>query len=107
MPETKKDTDQTVAKIIYRQIGQRGMTMIGARSHVSTHNSLRFRIGRNSKKVNYIQITLNELDLYDIEFSQVRVTPIPEYKTKATILNVYADMLRNVIEENTGMYLSL
>jgi len=105
MPETKKDTDQTVAKIIYQQIGNKARAMMGAKNHISTPNSLSFRIGKNSKKVNRIQITLNKHDLYDVEFSQVSLTPT--YDIKAIASCIYADGLHKVIEEHTGMYLSL
>jgi hypothetical protein len=105
---TKGDTmttaTQTTAREILNQLGgNRFAVMTGARDFMSTGNGVQFRIGRNAKSVNRVAVTLNGLDLYDVMFWNVR-------SAKATIRseveNVYADQLRSVFENHTGMYTS-
>lgn len=79
--------------------------MIGAKNFASSDNgnSLSFRF-KGSKKANYVKITLNGLDLYDVEFGKIwNLT----YKVKGESSNIYADSLKSVIEDFTGLYLSL
>lgn len=92
------------ASIIRDQIGQKALFMIGAKNLAAEKNSLSFRIGRNSKQINHIKITLNDLDLYDIEYGQIRKH---ELKIKSESTGLYFDMMRKDIEENTGLYTSL
>lgn len=100
--ETK--TDKRVAEEIYRQLGHKARYMIGAKNFSCTDSLLGFRIGRNCKGVNYITIELNGLDLYNMKFSKI-------YGTKITTLaehnNIYADMMHDIIESETGMRTSL
>ena len=93
-----------VAKQIAEQIGNKALFMIGAKNLAGTKNSLVFKIGRNSKKVNYIRITLNAMDLYDVEYMKVTTK---KSTTLYTDNGLYNDMLNKSIEENTGMYTSL
>ena len=65
---------------------------------------LQFRIGRNDKGVNNIKITLTPLDLYDVEFHAIRT---PNVKLKSEAKGIYADMLHQSIESNTGMRTSM
>ena len=89
-----------VANEIYRQLGgNRFRVMTGAK------NSLRMRIGRNKTNANYMEIVLNELDLYDITFA--KVTKMGEMKSMKGYDNVYNDMLVSIFESHTGMYTSL
>lgn len=98
------ESDMRVANEIRRQLGQKALVMMGAKNLAGGDNYLSFRIGRNSKGVNYIKITLNPKDLYDIEFGSIRGT---NYKVKYKATDIYADMMHEIIEKNTGMYLSL
>ena len=93
-----------VAETIRKQIGNKALFMMGAKNLVAGDDYLSFRIGRNSKGINYIKITLNRMDLYNIEFGAIRGM---DYKVKYEAKDVYVDMLHNVIENHTGMYLSL
>ena len=63
------------------------------------------RIGRNKTNANYMEIVLNELDLYDITFA--KVTKMGEMKSMKGYDNVYNDMLVSIFESHTGMYTSL
>lgn len=50
------------------------------------------------------KITLNGKDLYDVEFGKIRKY---EYIVGARHEDVYADMLKEIFEKETGLYLSL
>jgi len=93
-----------VANIIYNQIGYKSMLMIGAKNLVTMDDGLGFKIMRNTKGINYIEIKLNSLDLYDVRFCYVTVKGIKEI---AVDNNCYTDMLRGSIEKNTGLYIRL
>ena len=62
-----------------------------------------FKIGRNTKRVNYVKITLNSMDLYDVQYSDVNINRV---KVKVEEKGIYSDMLKRSFEINTGMYLS-
>ena len=94
----------TIAKTIAEQIGNKAFFMIGAKNLLAHDDALSFKIGRNSKSVNYIKVTLNAADLYDITFSWV--TKNGE-KIRSSEEGIYFDMLHGAIERNTGMYTSL
>lgn len=98
------DESMRVANTIKDQLGRKALVMMGAKNLVGDKNSLSFRIGRNSKGVNYIKITLTPMDLYDVEFGAIRGT---NYKVKYKAEGIYVDQLHDTIERNTGMYLSL
>ena len=77
-----------VANTIYRQLGgNRFRVMTGAKNMVSLENGIGMRIGRNKTNANYMEITLNELDLYDITFA--KVTKNFELKSVKGYDNVY------------------
>ena len=95
-----------VANEIYRQLGgNRFRVMTGAKNMVSTENGIRMRIGRNKTNANYMEVVLNNMDLYDITFA--KVTKMGEMKSVRTYDNVYNDMLVSLFESHTGMYTSL
>jgi len=69
---------------------------------------------RGAKKPNYVKITLNARDYYDIEFGRITmkkdpVLPIkmPEYNKLKTVKDVDVESLANTFEKNTGLYLRL
>ena len=107
----------TVAQTIYQQLGGgRFAAMTGAKNFVALENGIKFNIGRNSSKANMVKITLNGLDLYDVEFS--KYTPFKfNYKTGAireekveTVAmfeDYYGDMLQDAFTRVTGMYTHL
>lgn len=94
-----------VANTILNQIGNRALTMIGAKNFGALENGVQFKIMRNSKSVQYITVTLNSLDLYDVEFT--RVTRNLERIVIAKVDGIYSDMINQVIESKTGLYTSL
>jgi hypothetical protein len=100
-----KETTMEIATEISRQIGNRAMTMIGASNLLGDTNSLQFKIGKNSKKVTHVRVTLDASDTYTVEF--IRVGRGFSVATLATVGMVYADHLRAIIQEHTGMYVNL
>jgi hypothetical protein len=95
-------TDMTVAETIRTQIGRQAFYMYGLKKNslVGSENSLTFRLGRNRINCNCIRITLNSLDLYDIEYLAIRGVTVKE---KASSSNVYSDQLNEVISSVTGL----
>ena len=110
-------TTKTVAQTIYQQLGGgRFVAMTGAKNFVALENGIKFNIGRNSSKANTVKITLNGLDLYDVEF--IKYTPfkfnintgaIREEKIEVVekLENYYDDMLQDGFTNITGMYTHL
>ena len=93
----------SIAKEIRSQLGHKCLYMLGAFNLLAHDDGLSFRI-RGSRKVNYIKITLNALDLYDIEF---RVVSVKQNKLVVLHGNVYFDMMHSLIEKETGLYTKL
>ena len=53
-----------IANEIYRTLGgNRFRVMTGAKMMVSTENGIRMRIGRNKTNANFMEVSLNGLDL--------------------------------------------
>ncbi len=95
-----------IANEIYRQLGgNKFRVMTGAKMMVSTENGIRMRIGRNKTNANFMEVSLNSLDLYDITLA--KLTKMGEMKSVKTYDNVYNDMLVRIFESHTGMYTTL
>mgnify|MGYP003650051285 CR=1 FL=1 len=103
---SERHTDMTVAKTILEQLGgNKFRVMTGAKNFGARDNSLSMRIGRNKTSSNYLKITLNMMDLYDVRFS--RVTKMGSERSVTEYNNVYNDSLVEVFEKHTGMYTKL
>ena len=95
-----------IANEIYRQLGgNKFRVMTGAKMMVSTENGIRMRIGRNKTNANFMEGSLNSLDLYDVTFA--KLTKMGEMKSVKEYDNVYNDMLVSIFESHTGMYTTL
>ena len=98
--------DMSVAKEILRQLGgNKFCAMTGAKNFVGSPDSLSMRIGRNSSNSNYLKITLNSMDLYDMKFC--KLTKKFEEKSVTEYQNIYNDMLTDQFTAHTGMYTRL
>lgn len=103
------EEQKAIAHTIISQLGGgRLKAMVGAKNFVVQENdngevSLGFRIGRNSNGVNFVKITLNNLDLYNTEYSRIHGLT---YTVKSSSKNIYNDMLVADFEKATGMYLT-
>jgi hypothetical protein len=91
-----------IAKTILSQLGNnKFIAMTGAKSFVAGTNSLSFRIPKAKQSINYVKITLNSLDLYDMEFGRIRANT---YKVVETANGVYNDQLQKLFTSNTGLH---
>lgn len=98
-------TDKAIAQTILDQLGWRMFgVMTGAKDMIALKDGIRFRIGKNVKSVNLVEVRLNGRDLYDVEFMRIRAHTV---KTVSKSLDVYADRLVATFEEATGLATSL
>ena len=101
----KEGMNKRKAAIILKQIGgNRFIAMTGAKGFAFSNKYMSFKIGRNSKGINFVRIGHNSKDLYDMEFGFVSTKGI---KVKKKVKDVYADMLGTMFEKYTGMRTSL
>jgi len=84
--------------------GNKFIAMTGAKNFAVGPKGMGFRIGRNSKSINYIRIDLKSTDLYDMEFIRLRGSKINVVKK---VTGVYNDQLQKMFTKHTGMYTSL
>jgi NAD/NADP transhydrogenase alpha subunit len=91
------------AETILQQLGgNKFIAMTGAKNFWSdsNYNKMGFQIGRNSKSISHVAITLNSKDLYNIEFVRIRKNQV---KIVSKVVDIYADQLQDVFTENTGL----
>jgi len=93
-----------VANTIRAQLGNGAFVMMGAKNLVGSENSLRWKVGRNAKRVSLVEVELAPDDTYTVRFYRVRGF---DCNLLSEVEMVYADSLKRVIESNTGLYLSL
>ena len=99
---TTATNDQLTAQTILDQLGgNRFSVMTGAKMFMSIDNGLQFNIGRNALKCNKVRITLNLNDLYDVSYYSIRGASV---KVKREVTDIYAETLRQEIQEATGLY---
>lgn len=93
----------STARIIQSQIGGKALFMLGACNFATDGNDLRFKI-KGCKKINFVIIRVNSLDLYDIEFIKIKgydIKKVSEYSS------VYAESLRTLISSETGLAVNI
>ncbi len=94
------------AEILLRQLGgNRFIAMTGARNFLKDKDSLRFKIPSAKHGINYVKITLNPKDLYDIEFG--KVSKNGSYKLIKFVEDIFVDSLQEVFTSYTGLYTHL
>jgi hypothetical protein len=98
----------TIAQTILSQLGGNKFCALTGAKNFSFDSkdqcgALIFAIGRNSKGVNRVAVTLTADDLYDITFYSLRSLKLTK---KAEVTGIYADMLCKSFEEHTGLYTS-
>lgn len=100
---TVKDNAKLIAGEILKQLGgHKFLVMTGAHNllTLADGNGLAMKLRRNSSKANYLRISVNSLDLYDIEFIKIwgnKLTTVEKFE------NVYNDRLVSTFESVTGM----
>ena len=100
------------ANTIFKQLtlseagANRLKAMVGAKNfnYSAADSNAAFRFTAKAKnKANYLKITLNGNDLYDVEFGYVRST---NYTVRSEVKDMYFDQLKEHFETETGLYLS-
>lgn len=88
-------------KVLLQQLGgNKFIAMTGAKNFVKDTNSLSFRITNAKYGINYVKITLNSMDTYDMEFGRIDKS---EYRVISYIEGIYNDNLQETFTENTGL----
>lgn len=97
-------TNQEVAKTIASQIGNLAFNMIGAANlacgEMNGGPALSFKI-KASRTHKYCTVTLKGDDTYTVKFQSVNGNTVSEHE------GIYADMLTNVIGQETGLAVRL
>ena len=109
---TTERMDKRQAGETLKQLGgNKFIMMTGAKNFGVGPKGMGFKIGRNSKKINYIRIDLDRgKDLYNMEFIRMarkKGELSPTLKVVKKIKGVYADQLQQLFTKYTGMYTSL
>lgn len=95
-------TDKTVAITILKQLGgKRFMVMTGAKGFLALDDGMAFSIPKGANGIRRIKITLNSMDLYDMEFYSL------SGKSLKKVNNVYNDQLQDIFTAETGLYTHL
>lgn len=95
-----------IATTILQQLGgSKFIAMTGAKNLGNGGNYLQMTLPKNQSKAKYLTITLNELDTYEMEFSNMDKEFNKIVVAKHT--NVYADTLRKVFASVTKFETSL
>lgn len=98
------ERNKEIAMTILQQLGgmNRLNIMTGAYNFLIVENGVSFKL--KNPPANYIKITLTSMDLYNLEIGRIRGG---KYTVVYQGEGLYNDQLKPIIEEKTGMYLSL
>lgn len=95
----------TIAQTILSQLGgRRFVAMTGAKNFIDCGDYLTFKLSKNASRATHVKIKLDPSDTYVMEFIRVRGTDVATIKITEMI---YAESLRTVFEEFTGLRTSL
>lgn len=99
-PQLPPASTPSVAQTILQQLGGKVFTkMTGAHTLTAHANALSFRLPMATRnKANYVKVTLNAMDTYDVEFLSTRSKSVKGYYE-----GIYADKLRGLFEDETGL----
>lgn len=101
------DANLTLNQLAQREGGANVLAaMTGAKNFMRSDedNFVSFRFTAKAKnKANFIKITLNAMDTYDVEFGYIRGM---NYTVRSSNEGLYEDMLKAHFESETGLYLT-
>jgi hypothetical protein len=107
---TKEMAVETLQQLVQGPTG-RLTAMIGANNIAfdSKNANVSFKFKARAKDgINYCRITLTTMDDYTVEFGRVQNKKgVPDYKKIKSVDGAYAEDLKGLFEETTGLYLSL
>lgn len=90
-------TDLTVPQTILAQLGGESFVMTsGATGLVGSADSLNIKLGRNSKHVTHVRVTVTHDGLYDMTFFTISKGP-------QSYDGIHREMLQEVFGVNTGL----
>ncbi len=95
-----------IAQTILSQLGgNKFIVMTGSKNFISDGNTLRMKLTRNNAKAQFLSITLNSMDLYDMTFYSLS----KDFKMiiKDQKNGIYCDMLQDIFTSVTGLYTHL
>ena len=96
-----KESGRNIAKTILQQLGgNKFIAMTGAKNLGFTNNGLQMKIGRNSKGITHVIISLKSTDTYDVKFIKMRGV---NRKVVKKLKGVYADQLGKIFTKFTGL----
>lgn len=99
-----REQNMEIARTILAQLGGRqAQVMMGMQNMVAVDNGLQFKF-KGCPAYNCLRIILNAMDLYEVTFFKLRKFSIVD---DLVVDNVHVEDLRGLIEEKTGLYLSL
>jgi hypothetical protein len=97
----EKQEMATAPQMIYDHLGgKKFMIQIGATDIREGISTLSFKIKKNPNDIRYINIMLNELDRFDVEFLKVKNY---EVNTLKELYNIHPNDLHNTISHETGI----
>ena len=92
-----------IAATIQQQLGNQTFAMLGAYNLMDHGDALGFRF-RGCRNANHVKIALAADDTYTLTFCKVVKWDV---RNEDEVPGVYADSLRAVIEDKTGLYTRL
>lgn len=101
------NTNIEVATTIINQMGGVGKlhSVVGAYNFVAIDQGVQFSF-KGSKKTNKVVITLTPMDLYNVNFYKINMKDIDKSLIPVAESDmIYADMLIELFEKTTGLYL--
>lgn len=105
---TKEEQKQIAATILTQLGGRRFMAMTGSKNMLFDDKGLRMDLTRNKSGANKLQIDYNDDDTYTMKFMKFIFSKNTfECLDKGTFESVYADQLRSIFTDSTGLYTSL
>ena len=103
--EELQSLNENVASTILKQLGgNKFLAMTGVKILTHSVKFLSFKLPKAKGGINHVKITLNNKDLYDIDFGSVRGG---RYVVKKSVDDVFAENLPSVFTQYTGLYTSL
>lgn len=95
-----------IAKTILDQMGgNRFAVMTGSKQFVALQNGLKMKLTRNKANAQYLTITLNAMDTYDMQFFSIDKNF--NIKIKQNVEGIYNDQLQRIFTQVTGLYTRL